>query len=321
MIYSEYDRELVRKNICFLRKGKKLRQRRLGFELHMATNTISQYETGKRPINEETIRAYSKYFGIPVEVLLTKDLEQDPQGAKFTVGIDEYDLILNNLYPLVVNDEALKDPSFKQGYDIFAKLLDFDEIRDELKNEEIIKQIRHEIVSAKEKRTEDISYDEIIQKIDLAISFLRKVEKDSLKPIVSANLLRLIYMKLDVIVNKYSSIDYSVENDGNISTTIHQDPFLSQRCLEMRNSFINEYIDEVAAHVKTLKADPSYFEFGDYYFAIQLILDFNCHESIEKANELREDLCKSGLIMMAALSEIDNPYATAFLDRVIPCIF
>lgn len=319
MIYSEYDQELLRKNIRFLRTGKKLRQRRLGFELHMATNTISQYETGKRPISEETIRAYSKYFGIPVEVLLTKDLSQDPNGAKFTSGIDEYDLILNTLYPMVANDEALNDPSFKQGYYCSAKLTNFDDIRDELKDEEIMTQFYQELVSSKVKIS-NYANDEIIKRIDLALCSFRKVKKDSIRPLVSANLLRLIYMKLDFISNKYSSIDYSVENDGNISATIHQDPFLSQRCLEMRNRFIDENLDEVASHVKILKADSSYSELGDYYLAIQLILDFNCHESIEKAHKVREDICKAGLIMMAALSEIENPYATAFLDRVLPCI-
>ena len=320
MIYSEYDQELLRKNILYLRENKHLLQKRLAIELHMAPNTISQYETGKRPIKEDTIRAYSEYFGIPIETLLTTDLSLDPQAIKVTLpGNNEIDLLINTMYPLIHSHEAMEDSLFRQGFTYSEQILNFDEVRDVLSSKETLKQYRQEISSMKAKKSTSDSSDQYFEMIERAMSYFRQVQNDSLQPLVSANLMRLIFMKLDLLINSQTDCDYSVDDDGTLSYTI-KDHQLTKKHFEKRNRFIEEYSDEVICHIKTLKAEPEYADLGDYYLALLLILDFNSHKTIEEAHQMGEDICKAGLLMMAMLSSIDNPYAEAYLERVLPCI-
>ena len=320
MIYSEYDQELLRNNISYLRTKKDLLQKRLAIELHMAPNTISQYETGKRPIKEDTIRAYSEYFGIPIETLLTTDLSQDPQPIKVTLpGDNEIDLMINTMYPLIHTDEAMEDPFFRQGFTCSEQILSFDEVREVLSSKEFLKQYRQEISAMNTKASMDDTNNQTIEMIERAMSCFQQVQNNNLQPLVSANLMRLIYMKLDICTNEHTNYDYSIDDEGTLSFAI-KDHQLTKERFEIRNRFVEEYCDEVICHIKTLKAEPEYAELGDYYLALHLFLDFNSHTTIDKAHRTSENISRSGLLMMTMLSLIDNPYADAFLERVVPCI-
>ena len=320
MIYSEYDQKLLRENILHLREKKHLLQKRLAIELHMAPNTISQYETGKRPIKEDTIRAYSEYFGIPIETLLTTDLSQDPQGITVTLpGNNEFDLLINTLYPLIRTEEAMEDPMFRQGFTCSEQILSFDEVRDVLGSKETLKQYRQEICAMNTKTSMSDSFDRSLEMIERAMNCFRKVQNESLRPLVSANLLRLIGFKFDLLTNAQTHYDYNVDDDGNLSYTI-MDRQLTQKLFEIRNRFVEEYSDEVFRYIKNLKAEPEYAELGDYYLALHLLLDFNSHKTIDEAHKTSEEISKAGFLMMTMLSTIDNPYADAIMEHLLPCI-
>lgn len=321
MIYSEYDQELLRNNISYLRTKKDLLQKRLAIELHMAPNTISQYETGKRPIKEDTIRAYSEYFGVPIETLLTTDLSQDPQGIKVTIPSNNgFDVMLNTLYPLICSDDAMKDSSFSKGFVISAHILNFDEeVRDVLNSKESLKRFRQEISALKTNESVSDSFNQGVERIDQAMGYFRQVQNESIQPLVSANLIRLIGIKFDLVTNAQTDYDYSVDDEGNLSYSVQQE-HMTQKQLETRNRFVEEYCDEVISHIKTIKSEPTCAELGDYYLAQLLILDFNCHKTIDEAYRAGEERSKAGILMMQMLSSIDNPYADAFLERVVACI-
>lgn len=51
---------------------KKLSQVHLAMELHMAQNTISQYETGEREAGYAELCAIADYFGVSVDYLLER---------------------------------------------------------------------------------------------------------------------------------------------------------------------------------------------------------------------------------------------------------
>jgi len=55
-----------------LREKRRLSQVHLGLDLHMAQNTISQYETGEREAGYRELIAIADYFGVSIDYLLER---------------------------------------------------------------------------------------------------------------------------------------------------------------------------------------------------------------------------------------------------------
>ena len=61
----EYNPEVARKNLKFLRKVHGLSQKELSEKIHCIQNAISFYETGKREFKYEAAKKFAKYFKVP----------------------------------------------------------------------------------------------------------------------------------------------------------------------------------------------------------------------------------------------------------------
>ena len=59
-----------------LRKKFGLTMKELGIEIGVAESTISQYETGKRQPDYETLLKLSEYFGVSVDYLLGREIKE-----------------------------------------------------------------------------------------------------------------------------------------------------------------------------------------------------------------------------------------------------
>jgi transcriptional regulator with XRE-family HTH domain len=55
-----------------LREKRHISQVYLGMELHMAQNTISQYENGEREAGYKELIAIADYFGVSIDYLLER---------------------------------------------------------------------------------------------------------------------------------------------------------------------------------------------------------------------------------------------------------
>lgn len=68
-----------------LRKNNGLTMKELGAEIGVAESTISQYETGKRQPDYETLLKIGEFFGVSVDYLLTGEEEKrapTPKGER-----------------------------------------------------------------------------------------------------------------------------------------------------------------------------------------------------------------------------------------------
>lgn len=73
-----------------LRKQRKMTMKQLGDIVDLAESTISQYETGKRQPDNETLLRISEYFGVTVGYLLGAETEKAPaEYGKRSVSDDE----------------------------------------------------------------------------------------------------------------------------------------------------------------------------------------------------------------------------------------
>ena len=73
-----------------LRKKRKLTMKQLGEVVYLAESTISQYETGKRQPDNETLLRLSEFFNVTVGYLLGAENKEAPaESGKRLVGDDD----------------------------------------------------------------------------------------------------------------------------------------------------------------------------------------------------------------------------------------
>jgi len=73
--------------IRYLRKQRKLTMKQLGEVIDLAESTISQYETGKRQPDNETLLKLSEYFNVTVGYLLGVENEETPAEIGKRLGV------------------------------------------------------------------------------------------------------------------------------------------------------------------------------------------------------------------------------------------
>ena len=72
-----------------LRKQQKMTMKQLGEVVDLAESTISQYETGKRQPDNETLLKLSEVFGVTVGYLLGAEEKAPAESGKRSVSDDE----------------------------------------------------------------------------------------------------------------------------------------------------------------------------------------------------------------------------------------
>jgi len=83
-------------NLKYLRKKAGKTQDGLSSDVNIGRTTIANYEAGISEPNVETLRTFAKYFGVTLDDLLSKNLEQQQQ---YTQHSDEKDLMLRAAFP------------------------------------------------------------------------------------------------------------------------------------------------------------------------------------------------------------------------------
>ena len=83
-------------NLKYLRKKAAKTQDGLSSDVNIGRTTIANYEAGISEPNVETLRTFAKYFGVTLDDLLSKNLEQQQQ---YTQQNDEKDLMLRAAFP------------------------------------------------------------------------------------------------------------------------------------------------------------------------------------------------------------------------------
>jgi transcriptional regulator with XRE-family HTH domain len=100
-------------NLKYLRKKSGKTQDGLSAEVNIGRTTIANYEAGISEPNVETLRHFAKYFGVTLDDLLSKNLEQQKAGED---QADEKDLMLRGAF-------ARKEPA---GYSAIPRIITVD---------------------------------------------------------------------------------------------------------------------------------------------------------------------------------------------------
>lgn len=86
----------LRNNLKFLRKKAGKTQDGLSSDVNIGRTTIANYEAGISEPNVETLRTFAKYFGVSLDDLLSKNMEQNQADEDAST---EKDLMLKAAFP------------------------------------------------------------------------------------------------------------------------------------------------------------------------------------------------------------------------------
>ncbi len=71
---------MIGENLKFLRKNKKVSQEELASDLGLTRSSYSGYENGVAEPNLQNLLKFSEYYGLPIDVLIKKDLTKLPSN-------------------------------------------------------------------------------------------------------------------------------------------------------------------------------------------------------------------------------------------------
>lgn len=99
----------MKNRIRELRKANGLTMKQLGEVVDLAESTISQYETGKRQPDNETLLKISEYFGVTVGYLLGVEENKTPAESSRSIShndiLDEVDIAFYDGYRELSEDD------------------------------------------------------------------------------------------------------------------------------------------------------------------------------------------------------------------------
>lgn len=107
----------MKNRIRELRKSRGMTMKQLGAVVELAESTISQYETGKRQPDNETLLRLGEFFGVPVDYILGNDMpksEEQMDSFTFAMHNASRDLSEQDKQLLVDMAERLRKMNKKQ---------------------------------------------------------------------------------------------------------------------------------------------------------------------------------------------------------------
>lgn len=283
-------------NIKALRKAYGETQSDLLFAIGMegsSPSTISQYETGERIPERNTLIKIAKHYRITEDELINSDFSQIKNISKLIVNdktknkeaIDAY-------FPLVVNSSALENSFFEQAFRIHLELYD-------------------EIVVGKELE---------IDKLDKCLDLYEKAEKAQILE-ASANIIwwhmlisfMFAFVTPELVENLYvfkknKIIMKEAMKYGFLPSFEEEQTQETKEYDEIRKEFNKETSIKILAKIYVLKHSKEYSQLGDYYLALRHKFGLTTSST---SFEMESSI---GDTMMYDFALMDNPYAKKILN-------
>lgn len=274
-------------NILALRKAYGKSQLEMAMDLNVKDNTISQYETGTQVPTRDMILKIAKYFRITENELIYGDfsnLEKIDIDAEKIADLNYNIQCFDDMFPIICDDEALKNENFKKAYQINMQV--------------------HDII-AQGKDLEE-------EKIDELIELYEKAYKEGVIEGI-ANILWWIMVYGYIIRMSTPSLVEKAETYSKLSPEQIMDETLLNIEDEEYSEENKEYEKEVLEYIvetekdffkyiKILKRSTKYSDLADYYIALRYIFGlYNNSQTLELNRTIGTELSYT-------LDELGNKY-------------
>ena len=253
----------------------------LGSIIHCAKSTVKGYENGSRKPDLQTLQLLSAHYNKPVDELLYTDL----------TGLENIYIDLNSpahttellkvILPLYCSEEAMKNPNFKNGYDLSQKFLEAFSNAEVLSGNMIVR-----IFESFVKATDESETLEAVANLVWSVFVWWSQISDTSK---------LLSLQNKLLSKKLSIKDYmSLKNTEDVSIT------------EKKAGFISDFDEIVTEALKVLKSEQEWSDLADYYLALRYVVGM---VDTELSTEMNSAV---GMQMMLSFMTLGNSHAFAF---------
>ena len=272
-------------NLKHLRKSYGEIQEELAKALYLEKNTISQYESGSRKPDEETLKGIAKRYGVTMDSLLYEDLSFIPDMLAYYSDIDSNFLMVSGFFPIYRLDRRF-DTKTIRAFEAHKQLLfGSSEVDIDL------------IIEA---------YDEAYDKFD--------IDSDEFL-VIAVNLLSLCILLYSSILNEASVKqieDFLLKDKKSkkeISSFVLNVVLPSFNDNEVRSPQFKRDLNEGLLYlIEILKESRKYSKVADYFFALRYMFNLVDNDYDYATNQL------IGSELINGLSRLNNPYAKKFIQ-------
>lgn len=273
------------KNIKDLRKAHGETQQELGRFLNVEDNTISMYESGKRQPDLDTLQKIAARYGRPLDEFVRADFSS-LDLTKVDLTWENVVSSFNIMFPTACSDEALKDVSFTEGYNVTNKIL----------------------AELKQGRTVACSL------FEGAMDAYAKSFDESETEESAVNILWLIYILFSLLPDEHSIKMGEAILYGKASGSKFIKSYLLNKNIPDTDNEANKktYSSDmngcIVECMRFLKGSSKYANLADYYLALRYVIGL-------VDTDFGQDLNKSiGMEMMLSFLSLGNPYAFSFVE-------
>lgn len=253
----------------------------LGSVIHCAKSTVKGYENGSRKPDLQTLQMLSKHYNKPVDELLYADLTElgnisiDLNSPGYTTEL------LRLIFPLHRSEEAMKNPNFKNGYELSQRLLEA------FSNAEVLPgSMIGRIFEAYVKATDESDSPEAVADLVWTVFIWWSQIVDTSK---------LLSLQNKMLSKKLSIKDYMSFKDTEGSSIT-----------EKKVGFVSDFDGVVTEALKALKSEQEWSDLADYYLALRYVLGM---VDTELSTEMNSAI---GMQMMLSFMTLGNSYAFTF---------
>lgn len=260
----------------------------IGSKKGSSPSTISQYETGKRVPQRETIAKIAKHYRVTEEELLSGDFSSlEKISLNYLNDKKKVKDVLDDFFPLVESEHAQKNSDFREAYKLHIEL--YNQLiekfyLDDVKYDKCVKLYRRAIEVGNLEACANIVW------WNMLIAFIFTYTT----PIMYENPTRFRGEKL--------TVKEAVRN-GILPLFDIQTDEIENELQEIRKEFIEETEIETIVHIYKLKHSKEYSELGDYYLALRHKFGLVTTSLSDETNIL------IGNQMLFEFALMQNPYA------------
>lgn len=253
----------------------------LGSIIHCAKSTVKGYENGSRKPDLQTLQLLSAHYNKPVDELLYTDL----------TGLEIISIDLNSpahttellrvILPLYSSEEAMKNPNFKNGYDLSQRLLEAFSNAEVLSGS-VIARIFEAFVKATDESESPEAVANLVWSVFVCWSHIADTNK-------------LLTLQNKLLSKKLSIKDYMSLKDTEDSSII-----------EKKAGFVPYIDDTITEALKALKSKQEWSDLADYYLALRYVVGMVDTDLTTEMNSA------VGMQMMLSFRTLGNSYAFTF---------
>ena len=248
-------------------------------------STISQYESGNRKPDPETLKRLAKYFGKTVDELLYEDLSLLEKYPTKYISSSEVMEKYSQIMPLFFTEELMENSSFAKAYNLCRRVVRAFSEGDVLRGS-IITDIFEGYLYA----LEEVERQEIIADLLWCIFLWWGQIADTKEMLRLQNKLLSKRLELGEIVRIQQNESREVE--------------------DKKAAFIADFDILITDAIRILKSEKEWSDLGDYYLALRYMY------GIIDTGYSKEMNLAMGIQLMISYGQLENKYALSFFNAV-----